>query len=440
MSSHASAALSPAISQPRQRRRRMQKAREFLAAWIPFTGAFASHAHRVAQERMAAFRGLDLLEPAVRDELDDRVASLELRLARIELRRRSTLFVIAVLSFLAWGWYTYVVVPEYVIRELNLATSDGTLKRFAVPLVAAFVVVAAATVMLVVSAHRLLTRRFGARATEWVEQAVAAFFIVAWAANGLLNAWSVSANSLLFLAALYVCGSVVFVTTAGATLLVMARASRLYRVRAAALWPDAVIVHELLAVLVRLEGGSKGGWMELNARRDMLRRLERAARAMEQHLPRRLRHEDAANDAWLRQTTREVAAALRQAKQGLCLPDAGTRDELVRRLTDTLLHAIRGQWSRLERVECPAPPAPKRRSPAFIAARSLLFVGLAAVLVWDRGRSPAALLDLVDGVLKQASGLLIPLVAPVLAYTLLKTINPAALDSAEALSKLTGRK
>ncbi|HEX5726241.1 MAG TPA: hypothetical protein VFX98_12290 [Longimicrobiaceae bacterium] len=437
----------PVAGTPRARRRpAVQQARDFLAAWVPFTDAFGDRARAEVRTRMQDFRALQSVDAATREALDDRVAALELRLARLRLRRRATLVLIGVLSLLAFGAYAYLVVPAYLITRFdNALTPGGFVADHPVIVLALFAAALGATAAGLVTAHRLLTQRFGKRATTKLEAAALVVVGVTWLSNGVLNAWSISAQPVLFLAALYLCGTVVFVCTAAATWLVIARANRLYRARAAALWPDSVVMHELLAVLSALEQGAEGDrWMDLDVRRELLRRLESAATAVELHLPRRLWHDDPASEGWLRQEAAGIAAALRDLKRGLCLPDASTHPELVRRLSGALVHAVRGEWNRLERAEVPPPAEKRRRTRGEIAVRVLLAVGALAVvggILWlDRGRSTEGLMKLAGEVAGGVSGLLIPLIAPLAAYTLLRAINPSAIESLSAVKQFAEKK
>lgn len=428
---------------PRARRRRVHEARDFLAAWIPFTDAFAANAHAEARTRMEAFRRLESVDAATREALDNRVAALELRLARLRLRRRATLVLIGALSLLTFGVYAYVVVPGFVILHFEDSLKHGVVARYPGVLLGLFAAALAGTIAALAAAHRLLTRRFGARTTHRLEIAAGVAIASTWLTNGVVNAVSINHNPLLFVAMLYVCGTAVFAVDLAVTWLVIARANRLYRARSAAQWPDAVVAHELLAVLSRLEREGER-WLDLDVRRDLLRRLENAARCVELYLPLRLRHDDPASEGWLRQEGRGIAAALRQMKRGLCLPDAATRETLLPGLAAALVHTVRGEWNLLERAEPPAQEEKPRLTRVQMALRTLAVAApIAAVgvlLWWSEGHTRAALAKLAGDLAGSVSGLLLPLIAPLAAYTLLRAINPSALENLSAIRDFTQKK
>jgi hypothetical protein len=233
----------------------------------------------------------------------------------------------------------------------------------------------------------------------------------------------------------------VLALTAAATWMVVQQARRMYQTRTAMAWPESTAIHQFVSILVALRRAARAQWLELEERRELIGSLECAATCIERYLPGRLRHADDATDRWLRGRTQAIAASLRDLKRGLCLPRASARDEVAKRVAAALLVSARGDWDLMEASAEPVLVEEKRpRSLKALALRGVLGVVLLAVVVWDQGKSPAALLGFADHLLHELNGLVGPLIVPTLGYALLKLVNPAVLENLSSIRDFGKRK
>ncbi len=144
-------------------------------------------------------------------------------------------------------------------------------------------------------------------------------------------------------------------------------------------YPDAVVVDGLLSILSMVER-EPTRWNDLRFRRRLMAGLEEVALCIEYDLPRALRSGDAGTDYWLRQTVKQIAAAVRLLKRRILTPKLDTRSYFIAEVATGLVQAAGGDWDSLKRVEPEAltGPQPWRRR-ALAVGRVLLIASLPLV-------------------------------------------------------------
>ncbi len=92
-------------------------------------------------------------------------------------------------------------------------------------------------------------------------------------------------------------------------------------------------------------------WMGFKYKEEQLRIIENIARSIEYFVPRRLSSGDVVVDEWLKETTKQVAAAMREKKKWILMPSEDTRDSFVESMASTLVYIVSDDWSALEHLE-----------------------------------------------------------------------------------------
>jgi hypothetical protein len=176
-------------------------------------------------------------------------------------------------------------------------------------------------------------------------------------------------------------------------LLVMAYSSRRWR---NAIYPDGVVVHELLRILSMVEK-KPIRWADLGFKKQLIDILEEVAVCIQYDLPRRLRNFDAVTDIWLQGMTEQIAATLRMLKKWICISRSDTREYFIKRVADSLVHAANGDWDSFERTE------PEKLSQVQLwrsRAASFLWVIAPVLLAWAFQQTPLAFSDTVYSYVK----------------------------------------
>lgn len=442
-----SAVPTPAVpAVPRRRRLAwLRRPAAWVASWIPFTDAFQDQARAEVSRPMRVFRRLAVIEPRVRKALEPRVQEAEETMARMRIRMRVAVFAVVAFSTVALGYCLFYFIPSRFIALEPLLADGGLLARYSLLLYAPVVATLAVAADLATHGYRAMQEKFGRRAAR-VLGGTALSLLATWLAlrgvQSLLVAPTVDLG--LYLAVFWLSLVLALVATALPTRAVLRRLIEFYGRRASLSWPEAAVVHELLTVLVRLEETrGRDRWLDLEVRRELVECLERAAATIECSLPRRLRHADADTHAWLAGETRGIAASLRELKRDLCLPRAGVVDDVREAVAAALVSVAGGDWSRLERREeeaedaVAASAAPKRPAGWKLALlRALAVVAVTGGLAFLVGRAPESVLTALDKIFTEVYGLVLPLVAPIVAYTVLKAINPSTADDLPAIRQL----
>jgi len=92
-------------------------------------------------------------------------------------------------------------------------------------------------------------------------------------------------------------------------------------------------------------------WVSLEYKQIQLKRLESAAKYIEYYFPRYLRSGDFATDALVKETARQLAAALRNKKMWIFTPKKDTNEFFIKSIAFTLICILKGNWDDLERIE-----------------------------------------------------------------------------------------
>jgi hypothetical protein len=110
------------------------------------------------------------------------------------------------------------------------------------------------------------------------------------------------------------------------------------------------IINNLVTIIWLAEGNHKS-LSKTEKRKQQIFLLEKTAKSIENDLPRTLRGGDYATDAWVKETMRQVAAALREKKKSLLIPNKVTSNSIIKSLSSTLIHIADGNWGDLEKIE-----------------------------------------------------------------------------------------
>ena len=79
--------------------------------------------------------------------------------------------------------------------------------------------------------------------------------------------------------------------------------------------------------------------------------LESVAVSIELGLPNRLKYKDAVTDAWIRKSSQQMAAQVRQLKRYVLLPKAGDHQRLTEELCKLFVNVVRGHWAPIQDTE-----------------------------------------------------------------------------------------
>jgi hypothetical protein len=119
---------------------------------------------------------------------------------------------------------------------------------------------------------------------------------------------------------------------------------------------------------------------------------EEVAHCVEYNLPRRLRSGDTRTNAWLTETTNEIAAALREQKKMLLIFKPGTRTQFLVHITTNLIHAFNGNWDELTKDKPEKIPFSQIwRTRVAELLRMLFAAGSPLILMWGVQQTSLAL-------------------------------------------------
>jgi hypothetical protein len=114
--------------------------------------------------------------------------------------------------------------------------------------------------------------------------------------------------------------------------------------------------------MLLIEANEAEGQPSFEDRRISMTRLEEAANSVEYGLPRLLHTSDRATQAWLTDEVREIATGLRRLKRLIVLSDKESLQQLIGKVSTSLLYAARGEWTKLDHVEEEPITTPQRRA------------------------------------------------------------------------------
>jgi hypothetical protein len=191
------------------------------------------------------------------------------------------------------------------------------------------------------------------------------------------------------------------------------------------------VVASNLLDLLHLVETQPNRWTEADFKQNLMQRLERTARCLEQDLPSLFRSGDGMTDAWLKRTGREMAAALREKKKWILAPNPGSRERFLETLKDDLVSAATGNWDGFERMD----PGNFSRRQFFYRLgdflQTLLLGALPLLILWFLQQTPLALGDAAaDTARLVALGWLV--------LSLLFRVDPLSKDKLASLEKVKG--
>lgn len=177
---------------------------------------------------------------------------------------------------------------------------------------------------------------------------------------------------------------VISLILAGSTAVVLNRRKRL-------LYPDAIIVENLLAILAMLEN-DKARWTDLQFKQELMVLLEDTASCTSCYLPRRLNSGDVATDKWVLETTEQMGAAIRSLKTGIAVPEADTLRQLIADVGTSFVHAAKGEWEKLGRKPAMKKThRPRRGSKAWRVVHAFFTAAIPMLLFWLLQKTPLAI-------------------------------------------------
>jgi hypothetical protein len=112
-------------------------------------------------------------------------------------------------------------------------------------------------------------------------------------------------------------------------------------------YPDSTLFDQLLSLLSRIEA-SPELWSDLDFKKKSIADLEAVAHLVQRDLLRELLSGEVATDRSVRDWVRQIAAGLRSLKLWILAPYPDTRDQLMKRLAETLVHVASGDWGAVE--------------------------------------------------------------------------------------------
>ena len=120
-------------------------------------------------------------------------------------------------------------------------------------------------------------------------------------------------------------------------------------------FPEGLVIHNLLLVLSKVDFRDDAQLSREFKMKSPVR-LEFAANAIENHLPKQLKIQDGETKLWFRQRCREIAYALREKKKWVLTPKPDTSEYFIQSLTDFVIHFMYNEWDSLERMAVPEIP------------------------------------------------------------------------------------
>lgn len=141
--------------------------------------------------------------------------------------------------------------------------------------------------------------------------------------------------------------------------------------------------------------------MLMNYKKNQLKYLEKASKCIEIYFPRNLLSGDFVTDKWTRETTEQVAAAIRDKKKWVITPKIDTNEYFIKSIAFILICIINGNWDELERKEVKKASVPRLRTLITIVIlkllRIFLLIGLPIAGFWVFQQLPLQIPDIVRG-------------------------------------------
>ena len=126
-------------------------------------------------------------------------------------------------------------------------------------------------------------------------------------------------------------------------------------------YPSHFIIDNLISMLIIMEEELDSP-MSIYSKRRIIKLLEHTARSFERDLPRRFHTEDTITKAWMSERFKQVAAALRDEKKCILLPEDVTHDTFINSIASTLIYFVNDNWGALKGKEPEKLTRPQLRS------------------------------------------------------------------------------
>jgi hypothetical protein len=157
--------------------------------------------------------------------------------------------------------------------------------------------------------------------------------------------------------------------------------------------PLSIIIYRLIFLIDALERCETIP-ISLRDKEWYLIRLEEVANCVEHYVPSGLKSRDFITDNWTKETTKRIAAAIRNKKKWILTPKSDTREYILQSMTFALTCFIYGNWDALEQIEPEKLSSPQLRHSIFTFLINLLRIILIGVLplvsVWLFQQTPFA--------------------------------------------------
>jgi hypothetical protein len=112
-------------------------------------------------------------------------------------------------------------------------------------------------------------------------------------------------------------------------------------------YPDSIIVGKLIDLLYKAESGSTC-WADFDYKRDLISDVVDIATRTQNYLPRRLKINDYNTDMWLKNSSKQIAHAIRGTSK---LVFTSHRDQFIEIISEALEIFAAGNWENLEKWE-----------------------------------------------------------------------------------------
>jgi len=112
-------------------------------------------------------------------------------------------------------------------------------------------------------------------------------------------------------------------------------------------YPSHFVIDNLISMLIIMEEELDSP-MSIHNKRRLIKLLEHTARCIERDLPRRFHTEDTITKAWMKERFKQVAAALREEKKCILIPEDHTHDTFINSIASTLIYFVTDNWGALK--------------------------------------------------------------------------------------------
>jgi hypothetical protein len=234
-----------------------------------------------------------------------------------------------------------------------------------------------------------------------------------------------------FLAISVLLGQIAFSTIVYVTVVLLALSRFVFYRAQRSRDPDAIIVDRLIDVLSKVESRPEQ-WAFVSFRNGILLDLEEVARCIQHDLPRRMRSGDQITDAWFRETTRRIAAAIRAKEMWVLTPKLDTRHYFTESIKETLISTVSANWDDLEKLEPVKTSFRQWWKDWFTGSFRVIFIGcIPLIMLWGIQQSPLAL----SGVIRDYAigGTLLWFL-----FTAITTFDPSFGSKVDALKDIAG--